>query len=129
MLVLRRKSFAKAPLKMLGKAMLGTFRSSSFLAVFIMIYQGPSTPFPTKIQLTESSGRSALPEDPDARGIRGGRVAEGDAGASEEKGELLVDWVRDVFQLVRGGKGESPQWKNRGKGADSGSLCRNEGQS
>lgn len=40
MLVLRRKSFVRDPIKMLGKAMLGTFRSSSFLAVFIMIYQG-----------------------------------------------------------------------------------------
>jgi hypothetical protein len=43
MLVLRRKSFVRDPIKMLGRAMVGTFRSSSFLAVFIMIYQGASS--------------------------------------------------------------------------------------
>lgn len=68
MLVLRRKSFLKDPLKMLGKAMVGTFRSSSFLAVFIMIYQGVSAlrVGPIDRRLISVRGRAAVSSDADA---------------------------------------------------------------
>ncbi|KAJ9123945.1 hypothetical protein QFC22_000736 [Naganishia vaughanmartiniae] len=59
MLVLRRKSFVKNPLKMLGKAFVGTFRSSSFLAVFILIYQGLLC---LRTQTLEGNTVGALPE-------------------------------------------------------------------
>ena len=35
----RRKKFAKEPLRMLLRALLGTSRSSAFLGVFVVIYQ------------------------------------------------------------------------------------------
>lgn len=47
-----------------------------------------------------------MPANANARRVCGRRLAKRDAGALEEEGELLVDWVRDVFQLVRGGKGQ-----------------------
>lgn len=44
MVVLRRKSFAKDPGGLLKRAVIGILRSSSFLSVFVIIYQGaPST--------------------------------------------------------------------------------------
>jgi hypothetical protein len=128
MLVLRRKSFAKAPLKMLGKAMLGTFRSSSFLAVFIMIYQGMCGPLPLDDLLIRRDGRSPVLADSDSRGICGWRPAKGNASAVKEKGKLLVDRIRHLLQLVRGGEGISFHLWVDCKQADILSLCRNEEQ-
>lgn len=42
MLVLRRKHVARDPLGMLLRATKGTLRSSSFLGVFVIIFQGGS---------------------------------------------------------------------------------------
>lgn len=44
MIVLRHKHFMRDPLGMLRKAAFGIFRSSSFLGLFVTIYQGETPP-------------------------------------------------------------------------------------
>ena len=45
LVLFRRKKFARDPLRMLLRAALGTSRSSAFLGVFVVIYQGASSLF------------------------------------------------------------------------------------